>query len=137
MSKRPLRKRRAPGNAPPPGPSGTLKSKIPLGKGWATNTVNTVIFRERGLLTFGRYQFAAFYAGKRILRLVRRDLRSGKVSTFDLRGNYSLNDAHNCASLGYDSDSILHLAYDHHNTGLRYRRSKAPLSIAGWTNERR
>jgi len=112
-----------------------MKTKIPLGKGWATNTVNTVIFRARGLLTLGRYQFAAFYAGKRVLRLVRRDLRSGKISTFDLRGNYSLDDAHNYASLGYDGDGFLHLAYDHHNTGLRYRRSKAPRSIAAWTEE--
>ena len=112
-----------------------MSCKVPLGKGWATNTVNTVIFRERGIFTLGRYQFTAFYAGKRILRLARRNLRSGQVSTFDLRGSYSLDDAHNCASLGYDADGFLHIAYDHHNTGLRYRRSKAPRSIAAWSEE--
>lgn len=135
MSKRPSRKRRAPGKTALPGHPALPKAKLALGKGWAANTVNTVIFRERGLFSLGRYQFAAFYAGKRVLRLVRRTLNSGKIESFNLRGRYELDDAHNCASLGYDADGTIHLAYDHHNSGLRYRRSKRPRSIAAWTGE--
>ena len=108
---------------------------LSLGKGWSTNTVNTVIFREPGLFTLGHHQFTAFYAGTRTLRLVRRDLRKDRLSTFDLPGSYNVRDAHNCISLGHDGEGFLHLAYDHHNSGLRYRRSKAPLSITAWTDE--
>ncbi len=109
--------------------------QLSLGKGWSTNTVNTVTFREPGLFTLGRYQFTAFFAGKRTLRIVRRDLHNNHLTTFDLPGSYNVRDAHDCISLGHDGDGYLHLAYDHHNSRLRYRQSKVPLSINAWTDE--
>ncbi|MGD9945298.1 MAG: BNR repeat-containing protein [Burkholderiaceae bacterium] len=108
---------------------------LDLGPAWAGNTVNDVVFRHHGLLTRDRLQFAAFYRDERNLRLVRRDLDSGALQTFDLQGQYRLQDAHNSISLGIDRQGHLHLIYDQHDTRLRYRRSTRPLSVAGWTGE--
>src|SRR5262245_59820870 len=108
---------------------------VELGEAWATNTVNMSIFRHHGLLTHDRFQFLAFYKDKSTLRLVRRDLTSGRIDSFDLPGTYHLDDAHNCVSLGCDREGFLHLAYDHHCTPLRYRRSTVPLSIDAWSDE--
>jgi hypothetical protein len=106
-----------------------------LGKAWATNTANTVVFRHHGVMTIGRFQFCAFYAGPSRLLVVQRDLSSGAISKGELKGSYNLADAHNSISLGCDREGFLHLAYDHHATGLRYRRSIAPLSPHEWTDE--
>ncbi len=110
-------------------------NSLDLGPAWAGNTVNNVIFRHHGLITRDRFQFAAFYRDERQLRLVRRDLASGELQTFDLQGQYRLQDAHNSISLGIDRQGFLHLAYDQHDTRLRYRRSTRPLSVAGWSGE--
>jgi hypothetical protein len=106
-----------------------------LGDAWAANTVNTVIFRHHAILTSGQWQFTAFYADEHTLRLVQRNLSIDAIETFDIPGGYNLRDAHNSISLGIDRAGFLHISYDHHGTRLRYRRSSAPHSIHGWTNE--
>ena len=106
-----------------------------LGDAWAANTVNTVIFRHHGILTKGQWQFTAFYADEHTLRLVQRALSVDAVETFDIPGDYNLRDAHNSISLGIDRAGFLHVSYNHHGTRLRYRRSSAPFSIHGWTDE--
>ena len=103
--------------------------KISLGEAWASNTVNTVIFRQHGILTCGQYQFTAFYANKQTLRVVQRDLATDRVSSHDILGTFNIDDAHNSISLGCDRDGFLHVAYDHHGTPLRYRRSTRPLDV--------
>lgn len=109
--------------------------KISLGEAWASNTVNTVIFRQHGLLTCGQYQFTAFYANKQTLRVTQRDLASENVSSHDILGTFNIDDAHNSISLGCNHDGFLHIAYDHHETPLRYRRSTSPLDVTSWTDE--
>ena len=106
-----------------------------LGQAWSSNTVNTVIFRHHGILTWGGYQYTAFYVDEATLRVVRRTLANNHIATHDLAGQYNLRDAHNSISLGIDSAGHLHISYDHHATKLRYRRSSHPNAIADWTDE--
>nr|WP_297351266.1 BNR-4 repeat-containing protein [uncultured Caldimonas sp.] len=108
---------------------------IDLGPAWAGNTVNTVIFRHHGILTWGEYQYTAFYVDERCLRLVRRELSTNRIETHDLVGEYNVRDAHNCISLGVDREDCLHICYDHHATRLRYRRATRPHAIDAWTDE--
>lgn len=106
-----------------------------LGQAWSSNTVNTVIFRHHGILTWGGYQYTAFYVDETTLRVVRRTLATNDIATHDIAGQYNLRDAHNSISLGIDRAGHLHISYDHHATKLRYRRSSQPNAIAEWTDE--
>ena len=60
---------------------------IPLGPAWASNSVNMAIFRHHGIVTFGRFQFAAFYESEQSIAVVRRDLSSGALSRGRIEGN--------------------------------------------------
>jgi hypothetical protein len=106
-----------------------------LGQAWSSNTVNTVIFRHHGILTWGGYQYTAFYVDETTLRVVRRTLATNHIAAHDIAGQYNLRDAHNSISLGIDRNGHLHISYDHHATKLRYRRSSQPHAIDGWTDE--
>ena len=108
---------------------------VPLGMGWATNTVNMAVFRHHGIVTAGRFQFAAFYESPDTLVIVRRDLASGALARGAIPGAYTLDDAHNSISLGLDREGVIHLSYDHHACALRYRRSVRPLAVDAWTEE--
>ncbi|WP_212757385.1 hypothetical protein, partial [Klebsiella pneumoniae] len=44
---------------------------IQIGVGWATNTINTAIYRHHGILTIGDYQYTAFYESESVLMLIR------------------------------------------------------------------
>ncbi|KVL45840.1 hypothetical protein WS99_25760 [Burkholderia territorii] len=110
-------------------------AQFDLGEAWAGNTINTVIFRHHGVLTHQGKQITAFYVDAHTLRVVRRDLETDDLQTFDLRGEYNLADAHNSISLGIDRVGHLHICYDHHATQLRYRRSIRPNDISSWTDE--
>ncbi|WP_201218790.1 BNR repeat-containing protein [Pseudomonas sp. S32] len=106
---------------------------IQIGVGWATNTINTAIYRHHGILTIGTYQYTAFYESESVLILVR--LSTNGVESYELKGQYRLHDAHNSISLGHDRDHCLHITYDHHGTKLRYRRSLKPYAIDVWSEE--
>jgi len=108
---------------------------IELGDGWATNTVNTVIFRHHALVSRGGFQFTSYYGPKGELRVVRRDLSTNEVQTHEIPGQYDINDAHNSISLGIDKLGFLHISYDHHVSPLHYRRSLKPLEIDRWSEE--
>lgn len=110
-------------------------SAFNLGEAWASNTVNTVIFRHHGVLTWGEFQYAAFYVNETALRVVQRHLSTDDIKTHDIAGQYNLRDAHNSISLGVDRDGYIHISYDHHATKLRYRRSGRPHTIESWTDE--
>lgn len=108
---------------------------IKLGDGWAGNTVNTVIFRYHGILTWKNLQFTAFYSQEGKIRFVKRDLKSNQIDINELPGTYNPSDAHNSISMGIDKKDFLHISYNQHVGPLHYRRSKAPLSIHQWTDE--
>ena len=110
------------------------RNEVSLGKAWASNTVNATIFRHHGILTIGDAQYTAFYASEKCIRIIKR--RAGyELESYDLLGSYTLRDAHNSISFGYDKNLCLHITYDHHGTRLRYRRATKPESIDDWTAE--
>lgn len=115
----------------------SVLKKLPLGKAWAGNTVNTVIFRHHGVFSKDSMQYTAFYIDDKTLCLAQRDLSNNKLIFFNIRGNYNIKDAHNSISLGMDREGYVHISYDHHGTNLKYRRSLNPHSILGFTNEMR
>ena len=110
------------------------KNTITLGNGWATNTINTVIFRHHGVITSKNFQFSSFYDSDGNIKLVQRNLDNNKIMTRLIPGEYNLSDAHNSISMGIDRLGHLHISYDHHGDNLRYRRSLKPLAIDSWTN---
>lgn len=100
-----------------------------VGLGWSNNSVNTVIFRNSALTSFKNLQFTAYYNPEGMMVLAKRNLNEKKwekvVSPY--KGN--VKDAHNDISIAVDAAGYLHVSWDHHNTRLRYAKSKAPFSL--------
>lgn len=100
-----------------------------VAEGWASNSVNAVIFRKNSLTSWADTQFVAFYdkdayvvVGKRHLKQKQWQLRQTPF-----KGN--ARDAHNVISLMADGDGFLHISWDHHGHPLHYARSVAPGSL--------
>ncbi len=103
---------------------------VPVGDGWANNSVNTTIFRKNSLVTYKDTQFIAYYNPDGYLMLGKRNLINVKDWTLhqtQYKGN--VQDAHNSISIMVDGDGYLHVVWDHHGHPLRYVRAKAPLSL--------
>lgn len=102
---------------------------ISVEKGWANNSINTVIFRKNSLATFRDTQYIAFYDADRYVVLGKR--KSGANQWQIKRTKYQGNtaDAHNTISIMIDGDGYLHLAWDHHDNPLRYCKSVQPGSL--------
>ncbi|MDF2192301.1 BNR repeat-containing protein [Paraflavitalea sp. CAU 1676] len=102
---------------------------IPIAEGWASNSVNTVIFRKNALVTHKNWQYTAFYNQEGFVVLGKRKQGTAQwqLKTTPYKGN--VTDAHNTISLMVDGDGYLHLAWDHHNHPLRYCQSVAPGSL--------
>jgi hypothetical protein len=107
--------------------------------------INGLSFQKDNiLLTFGGYQYSAWYDTVGTVQsvwLARRSVTNTsagaweKVNTGSLftNGDETAWDAHNVIAIGIcPADGTLHLAWDHHNHPLRYRRSVVGL---GTTNQ--
>lgn len=103
---------------------------VDVGPGWARNSVNAVVFRRNALVSHGDWQYIAYYDDQARVVLGKRRLGSTQwaLQTTPYRGN--ARDAHNSISLMVDGAGYLHLAWDHHNSPLRYARSREPGSLA-------
>lgn len=108
---------------------------INLGKAWASNTINTVIFRQSGLVTSGQFQYCSYYLDEKNIRFVKRNLLNDNIETYDLQGAYNLKDAHNSISMGVDDEGFIHISYQQHGSVLKYRRTNIPFDIHSWSNE--
>ena len=102
---------------------------VPVGEGWAGNTVNTVVFRKNSVASFKDFQYTAWYDTSGHVMLAKRKLSS---STWDIKqtsltGN--ILDAHNSISIIIDGDGYLHIAWNHHANVLHYTRSVDPGSL--------
>jgi hypothetical protein len=89
--------------------------------------LNGESFQQDGIVSYGGYQYAAFWNTSRHVVLGRRSLPTGAWSTLEL-ADYTLSadDAHNTISIGIcPGDGTLHLSFDHHGNNLHYRRSVA------------
>lgn len=106
----------------------TTESEI--GLGWSNNSVNTVIFRNSALTSFKGNQYTAYYDPEGSMVLAKRKLTSKKWDTVITPYKGNVKDAHNDISIAIDSEGYLHVSWDHHDTHLRYARSKKPFSLA-------
>jgi hypothetical protein len=91
--------------------------------------LNGESFEQDGIVSYGGYQYSAFWNTSRHVVLARRSLPAGAWSTLEL-ADYTLSadDAHNTISLGVcPGDGTLHLSFDHHGNNLHYRKSIAGL----------
>jgi len=100
-----------------------------VGLGWSNNSVNTVIFRNSALVTFKNEQYTAYYNPDGKMVLAKRKLNSNTWQTQITPYSGNVKDAHNDISIAIDSDGYLHVSWDHHDTRLRYARSKTPFSL--------
>jgi len=97
--------------------------------------LNGESFQQDAIVSFGGYQYAAFWNTNRSVVLARRTVPDtdgdlpGAWEKFDFTDHQlSADDAHNTISLGVSpADGVLHVAFDHHNSPLHYRRSVAGL----------
>lgn len=99
---------------------------INIGRGWANNSINAVIFRSNSLVTFKDYQVAAFYDGTGNVILAKRKSGSEKWSIRKTKFKGDVTDAHKCISIMIDGDGYLHMSWNQHNNALHYCRSKNP-----------
>lgn len=100
-----------------------------VGLGWSNNSVNTVIFRNSALTSFQGEQYTAYYDPEGRMILAKRKLNSKNWETVISPYSGNVKDAHNDISIAIDSDGYLHVSWDHHDTKLRYARSKKPFSL--------
>lgn len=114
--------------------NGSNNSIITLGQGWAGNTVNTVIFRHNGILTYSNFQYTAYFSDPNTISFVSRNLTNNEIETSQIHGEYNVFDSHNSISIGIDKAGYLHISYDHHGNLLQYRRSTLPFNISGWSS---
>lgn len=100
-----------------------------IGNGWASTSVNTVVFRKNSVVSYKDYQFAAYYDSTGAVVLAKRKLGTDnwEIKTTSKKGN--IQDAHNSISIMVDGEGYLHISWDHHGNGLRYAKSKEPLSL--------
>lgn len=103
--------------------------EIPVGPGWAKNTVNTAVFRKNSLVSNDSLQFIAYYDNEGFLVLGKRRLNSLTWETERTVYEGNAKDAHNIISIMVDGAGFLHVAWDHHNGRLRYARSAKPGSL--------
>ncbi len=106
-----------------------LSQEYPIGLGWAKTSVNTVVFRKNSLATYGKTQYAAYYdsTGHVVLAKRRHGTKKWELKRTTLTGNTT--DAHNAISIMVDGDGYLHIAWNHHNNPLNYRKSQTPGSL--------
>ncbi len=100
-----------------------------LGEGWASNSVNAVIFRKSAITSFRDRQYASWYNAEGYVMLATRKLPSKvwTVKRTEFKGNVA--DAHNAISIMVDGRGVLHMSWDHHNNALNYARARVPESI--------
>jgi len=96
------------------------------------NGLNGLSFQQDALLSHAGWQYAAFYNAARHVCVARRKLPSGSWQTVELKDyTQSQDDGHNTISLGIcAADGTIHLAFDHHDHPLRYRKSVPGLASA-------
>src|SRR5690606_34582932 len=102
---------------------------VPVGKGWAKNTVNTAVFRKNSLVSNEKYQYIAYYDDEGYVVLGRRLLSAvdWEIRRTPYKGH--AQDAHNIISIIVDGAGYLHVCWDQHNSKLRYARTVKPNSL--------
>jgi hypothetical protein len=102
---------------------------VPVGYGWAKNSVNTTVFREASVTSHGATQYTGYYNpdGEMVLAKRRHGMRTWTKHNTGIKGNVA--DAHNGISMAVDGSGLLHVSWDHHGHPLRYATGVAPGSL--------
>lgn len=111
---------------------GQTNSKIQVshvGYGWASNSVNTVIFRKNSLATHKDIQYVAYYDQDQYMVLGKRNINDTIWETRRSPYKGIARDAHNCISIMVDGAGFLHVAWDHHGNKLNYAKSVSAGSL--------
>lgn len=114
-----------------------------IGSGWASNSVNTTIFRYNSVFSKSNIQVCAWYNRDKRVVLAKRELRldsdqrnkeasEWKTNVTPFTGN--TNDAHNIISLIIDTEGYIHMSWDHHVNRIRYARSLEPFDIENFSD---
>jgi hypothetical protein len=92
--------------------------------------LNCVSFQQDALVTFNGWQYATYYNASRYVCVARRQLPTGSWQELILSDyQQTANDNHNTISMGISpQDGRVHLAFDHHDATLHYRKSVASLA---------
>ena len=89
--------------------------------------INGVSFQQDMLVTYGDWQYTAYYNDPSHVCVARRLLPSGPWAVVELT-DYTIStttDAHNTISMGIcPNDETIHLSFDHHGDELNYRVSQ-------------
>lgn len=83
-----------------------------------------VVSREIGGVT---YQLICYVSVDNTGLIAYRTLPNGVWTQHEVGSFLTANDAHNTTVAAIDADGYVHVAYDHHNSSLHYRRSTNPL----------
>ena len=97
-----------------------LHSQIPVGYGWAKNSINVPVFRKNSVVTFKGVQYTAFYDSNACVVLAKRHFGENKWETNITQYKGDVKDAHRSISIGIDGNGYLHMSWDHHNNALNY-----------------
>ncbi len=110
-------------------PTNNKISLINISKGWASTSINTVIFRYNSVVSFKNFQYAAFYDSEANVVLAKRKIGTRNWTVKKTKYNGNVKDAHNCISIMIDGQGYLHMSWDQHGNQLKYCRSKYPESL--------
>lgn len=102
-----------------------LKSVF-VDNGYSQTSINTTVFRNSSLVSYGDFQYIAYYDSVGNVVLGKRKLDSDKwiLKPSQYKGNVA--DAHNVISIMVDGEGYLHASFDHHGNRLNYCRSLEP-----------
>ncbi|MCH8979556.1 MAG: BNR repeat-containing protein, partial [Armatimonadetes bacterium] len=103
---------------------------VPIGLGWARNSVNATVFRQSSVTSFGDTQYVAFYDPDGYMVLAKRSLSSTDWETNRTPHKGNVADAHNGISIAVDGQGYLHVAWDHHGHPLNYATAVEPGSLS-------
>ncbi len=106
-----------------------LTRAVNVGKGWAGNSVNTVVFRKNSLTSLDSFQVISYYDTDGFIVLGKRKLKDSLWEVKRTRYKGTVTDAHRSISIALDGQGYLHMAWDQHGNPLRYCRSISPFSL--------
>lgn len=113
-----------------------------------TKTINLRGHQDPAITSFNGYQYAVFYSVlsnnlvNRYVNIARRKLPNGDWEVIRFTDYVQkLNDAHNVIVVGIcEGDGTIHLAFDHHNSTLKYKVSVQGLATSpenhSWTSNK-
>ena len=100
-----------------------------VGLGWASSSVNAVIFRTNSVVSHGTTQYTAYYDDSARVVLAKRRIGSDTWVRRTTKFTNNVADAHNAIAIAVDGRGVLHVAWAEHGRALHYARAIAPGSL--------